>query len=108
MQTALQKKKKNFDDLKIGVKGLADSGVTRIPRIFIHPPETVKYTTPENGVKLQNPVIDLKGIGNDHSLKEMVNALKDACETWGFFQIVNHGVPLAAMEEMLDSIRRFH
>ncbi|PRQ25899.1 putative non-heme dioxygenase domain, isopenicillin N synthase [Rosa chinensis] len=38
----------------------------------------------------------------------MVKAIKDACETWRFFQIVYHGVPLAVMEEMLQGIRRFH
>ncbi|XP_062021241.1 probable 2-oxoacid dependent dioxygenase, partial [Rosa rugosa] len=97
-----------FDDLKIGVKGLSDSEVSKIPRIFIHPPETVKNKAPENGVKLQIPVIDLKDIGNEHSREETVNAIKDACETWRFFQIVYHGVPLAVMEEMLQGIRRFH
>ncbi|XP_034196912.1 1-aminocyclopropane-1-carboxylate oxidase homolog 3-like [Prunus dulcis] len=38
----------------------------------------------------------------------MVNAVRDACATWGFFQIVNHGVPLAIMEDMTESKRRFH
>ena len=28
---------KAFDDSKSGVKGLVDAGVTKIPRIFIHP-----------------------------------------------------------------------
>ncbi len=27
---------KAFDDTKVGVKGLVDAGVTKIPRIFIH------------------------------------------------------------------------
>lgn len=55
MEYSIAEKEKElyaFDDLKIGVKGLSDSGVTKIPRIFIHPPETVKDTAPENGVKL--------------------------------------------------------
>ncbi|GMI65063.1 hypothetical protein like AT1G03400 [Hibiscus trionum] len=32
---------KRFDALKIGVKGLVDSGLTTIPRFFVHPPETL-------------------------------------------------------------------
>ena len=28
---------KAFDDTKLGVKGLVDAGVMKIPRIFIHP-----------------------------------------------------------------------
>lgn len=97
-----------FDDLKIGVKGLVDSGVSKVPRIFIHPPESLKNSAPENGVHLQIPVIDLKDFESDHGRKEIVNAIKDACEIWGFFQIVNHGVPVAVMEGMLEGIRRFH
>lgn len=31
------KEVKEFDDTKAGVKGLVDSGVTKIPRFFIHP-----------------------------------------------------------------------
>ena len=33
------KEVKEFDETKAGVKGLVDSGVVKIPRFFIHPPE---------------------------------------------------------------------
>ncbi|GMN75779.1 hypothetical protein TIFTF001_056277, partial [Ficus carica] len=35
------KELKEFDESKIGVKGLSDSGTASIPRFFIHPPETL-------------------------------------------------------------------
>ncbi|KAL6271469.1 hypothetical protein ACE6H2_028380 [Prunus campanulata] len=111
--TAAEKELYEFDDLKIGVKGLVDAGVTHIPRFFIHPPEcrANHSSTPQNngadGVEI--PVIDLEGFNkNDDRRVKMVNAMRYACATWGFFQIVNHGVPVAVMEEMVESIRRFH
>ncbi|PQQ17804.1 1-aminocyclopropane-1-carboxylate oxidase homolog 1-like [Prunus yedoensis var. nudiflora] len=41
--TAVEKELYEFDDLKIGVKGLVDAGVTHIPRFFIHPPTGVSW-----------------------------------------------------------------
>lgn len=32
---------------KAGVKGLVDSGVTKIPRFFVHPPEDVQKLSSE-------------------------------------------------------------
>jgi len=38
---------KAFDATKAGVKGLVDSGVTKIPRFFVHPPEDVQKLSSE-------------------------------------------------------------
>ncbi|KAL6271466.1 hypothetical protein ACE6H2_028377 [Prunus campanulata] len=96
--TAAEKELYEFDDLKIGVKGLVDTGVTHIPRFFIHPPEcrannsSTRQNNGYDGVEI--PVIDLEGYNeNDDRRVKM---------------IVNHGVPLAIMEDMTESIRRFH
>ncbi|KAE9465599.1 hypothetical protein C3L33_02493, partial [Rhododendron williamsianum] len=35
------KEVKEFDESKMGVKGLSDSGITTIPKFFVHPPETL-------------------------------------------------------------------
>ncbi|XP_041007394.1 1-aminocyclopropane-1-carboxylate oxidase homolog 1-like isoform X2 [Juglans microcarpa x Juglans regia] len=103
---------KAFDDTKAGVKGLVDAGVTEIPRIFHLPPE---YNFDNNSVSDHDnlfsliPVIDLEGIEKDVTKrKEVVEAVRDASETWGFFQVVNHGIPVGVLEEMKEAVRRFH
>ena len=40
------KELKEFDQSKIGVKGLADSGITSIPRFFVHSPDTLDLKKP--------------------------------------------------------------
>ncbi|KAG8370380.1 hypothetical protein BUALT_Bualt14G0111000 [Buddleja alternifolia] len=100
---------KAFDDTKAGVKGLVDAGVTKLPRIFIHPPELLHNVTNPNNKQFHFPIIDLDGIRDDSAKrKEFVDKVRDASETWGFFQVVNHGIPMEVMEEMLNGVRRFN
>ncbi|XVE72968.1 hypothetical protein DITRI_Ditri11bG0080200 [Diplodiscus trichospermus] len=39
---------------------------------------------------------------------ETINEIREAASTWGFFQMINQGVPLATTDKLLDSVRRFH
>ncbi|XP_059654341.1 1-aminocyclopropane-1-carboxylate oxidase homolog 11-like [Cornus florida] len=95
-----------FDRTKAGVKGLADAGITSIPRIFINPPEKLQKSS---NTTRQIPIVDLKGFENGGQRRhEIVNEIREASETWGFFQLVNHGVPDSVMDGMIEGIRRFH
>lgn len=48
---------KAFDETKAGVKGLVDGGVTKIPQIFISPPDTLGKGA--SNLDSSIPVIDL-------------------------------------------------
>ncbi|KAL0349003.1 UNVERIFIED_CONTAM: 1-aminocyclopropane-1-carboxylate oxidase1 [Sesamum angustifolium] len=63
---------KAFDQTETSVKGLIDSGLTKIPKIFI------------------------------------VEQVRLASETWGFFQVVNHGISPTVLDGMIDGIRKFN
>lgn len=54
------------------------------------------------------PVIDMELLSgeNDYRQKEM-EKLAMACEEWGFFQVVNHGIPGSLMEQMKRITREF-
>ncbi|KAL6210676.1 hypothetical protein ACLB2K_015908 [Fragaria x ananassa] len=102
-----EKKVQEFDETKAGAKGLVDSGVTKIPRLFVHPPDLLQQNN--NDRHLGVPMIDLKGIDQSTARrKEVISEISKAAEAWGFFQIVNHGVPYDVIEEVLKSVRRFH
>ncbi|KAG5554426.1 hypothetical protein RHGRI_012080 [Rhododendron griersonianum] len=102
---------KAFDVSKTGVKGLVDAGVTKIPHIFIHEKSPLNdiSTTGSITSKFSVPVIDLEGIhGGPAQRTEIIEKIRDACEKWGFFQVVNHGIPMFVMDDMIDGVRRFH
>ncbi|KAA8548789.1 hypothetical protein F0562_000473 [Nyssa sinensis] len=102
------KELKAFDDMKVGVKGLADAGMLKIPKIFVRPPVELAEELNCRHTHIQVPVIDFTGIQRVDRRKEIVGEVRIASEKWGFFQVVNHGIPLSVLEKMIDGIRLFH
>ena len=97
---------KAFDYTKLGVKGLVDAGLTKIPRIFIHP-QLDPLTCEDSQFSI--PIIDLQGVNTDAIPRtKLIEKIQDACETRGFFHIINHGIPKSDLEEMLAAIHKFH
>ncbi|KAI3760162.1 hypothetical protein L1987_50553 [Smallanthus sonchifolius] len=100
--------KAEFDQTKAGVKGILDSGILKIPNIFIHPPENL-LNNPfpgEYSPNLQVPMIDLEGFEGGKEVK--ISEIRKASEEWGIFQLVNHGIPVSVLDEMIKGVQVFH
>jgi hypothetical protein len=99
---------KVFDDSKVGVKGLVESGVTKIPHMF-HTGKLDITKNLDSDSRLSVPIIDLKDIHANPSLRvEVIDQIRSACHEWGFFQMINHGIHVTVLDEMIDGIRIFH
>ncbi|KAK4482810.1 hypothetical protein RD792_009980 [Penstemon davidsonii] len=100
-----------FDNTKAGVKGLLESGLKKIPNIFIHEQYILEKKSDSDSARpeLSIPVIDLEGLNKGSSARsEIIKKVKESCESWGFFQIVNHGIPDIVMKKVLEGVRDFH
>ncbi|TMX04732.1 hypothetical protein EJD97_005144 [Solanum chilense] len=100
----------SFDDSKMGVKGLLDAGVTKLPRIFLHNEYvSEKKSDPDVTSKFSIPVVDFQGLENSAAERaDIVREIKNACENWGFFQIVHHEIPSSVRENVQEGVRHFH
>lgn len=87
---------KSFEESKAGVKGIVDSGVLKIPKIFVRPSdELAEESMHIPSDSLQVPVIDLGGAESGHDQhKTIVSEIKRASKEWGLFHVVNHGIPV--------------
>ncbi|XP_054779945.1 1-aminocyclopropane-1-carboxylate oxidase homolog 4-like [Prosopis cineraria] len=100
---------KDFDDSKIGVKGLSDSGITSIPSIFLHPPQTLSDLRSCSPTDAAIPVIDLSDVSSQaRRSPKLVQQIREAAKTWGFFQVINHGVDVSVLDETIAAIKAFH
>ncbi|KAL1536136.1 deacetoxyvindoline 4-hydroxylase-like isoform X2 [Salvia divinorum] len=92
-----------FDETKGGVKGLVDAGISKIPRIFVHQ----EYVQEEKTFcDLSVPVIDLGLLSNDRG--GIIDQVRAACEEWGVFKIVNHGIATRSMSKAMEAVKEFH
>ncbi|KAM1608242.1 hypothetical protein ACFX13_020848 [Malus domestica] len=98
---------KQFDSSKLGVKGLVDSGLTSIPRFFIHRPESLPDPRHHTKPDIPIPTIDLADL-HTHRRSSIVDQISRACRTFGFFQITNHGIPSVILDRTIAAIRAFH
>ncbi|KAK8620401.1 hypothetical protein V6N13_066880 [Hibiscus sabdariffa] len=87
-----------------GIKGLVDSGLSKVPGLYVQPPN--ERIDKENAIKLELPPIDLSKLdGPGHH--EVAEQIVRAAETVGFFQVVNHGVPLHLIQSLKDTAHKF-
>ncbi|KAL3751190.1 hypothetical protein ACJRO7_012071 [Eucalyptus globulus] len=98
---------KQFEESKLGVKGLVDSGLTSLPPLFIHPPETLSTLKPTRPRPDSIPTIDLSCC-DSFRRPSVIAEVGRAARELGFFQVVNHSVPTELLDCMIAAVKAFH
>ncbi|KAF4388104.1 hypothetical protein F8388_014787 [Cannabis sativa] len=112
-----------------GVKHLYESGITKVPHKYILPleerpnifthknhhnqpitstPTPTTTTSPKdtkNLIKL--PVIDFSELMESSKRPQVLKSLENACQQYGFFQVVNHNIPKEVIREMMEVSTKF-
>lgn len=89
------------------VQCLAESGISELPPRYVRPEnERPEINHLDNDGPIHIPVIDLGGLeGQDR--QETLRKISDACKNWGFFQVLNHGVPVNLIRRTREVGRQF-
>ncbi|KAI4319537.1 hypothetical protein MLD38_033123 [Melastoma candidum] len=99
----------NFAHLLKGVKYLSGSGISKVPEKYILPAQERpmrREAEPDPLKLIALPLLDfseLQGPNNDAALK----SLSDACQDYGFFQLVNHGIPEEVTKGIVEVSKEF-
>ena len=76
--------------------------------MFVRPEKELAEESDRQKSQMGIPVIDLGGLLNDNHHGKIIDEVRMASEIWGFFQVVNHGIPVGLMEDMLEGTRKFN
>ncbi|KAL2487945.1 2-oxoglutarate (2OG) and Fe(II)-dependent oxygenase superfamily protein [Forsythia ovata] len=88
-----------------GVKGLVDSGIAKVPERYVQPPQE-RIDKLDAFTQVLSP-IDLSKLDQPAEHDQVAEAVVRAAETLGFFQVVNHGVPIELLEALKDASHKF-
>ncbi|XAR54733.1 Flavanone 3-dioxygenase [Bertholletia excelsa] len=93
-----------------GVKHLCESGIAKLPKEYILPawerPNVSSGEPDKLKSSLKLPLIDFAELQGPNKA-QVLKSLKYACENYGFFRLVNHGIPIETLSSMLAVSRRF-
>ncbi|OMO84038.1 Isopenicillin N synthase [Corchorus olitorius] len=98
------------DMFQKGVKHLFENGVNKLPKKYILPvsdrPNVDKQHPNVANSNLKLPIIDFAELQGPNR-SQILNSLSSACQEYGFFQVVNHGIPIEVIKNMIDVSGRF-
>lgn len=86
-----------------GVKGLSQMGLKSLPKQYIQP---VAERMSMNIAKMSEESIPIIDMSNWEDPK-VTESICNAAEKWGFFQILNHGVPIEVLEHVKEATHKF-
>ncbi|KAG7569618.1 Non-hem dioxygenase N-terminal domain [Arabidopsis thaliana x Arabidopsis arenosa] len=89
----------------VSVQSLSQTGVPTVPNRYVKPAhQRPVFNTTQSDAEMEIPVLDMDDVWGK---PEGLRLVRSACEEWGFFQMVNHGVNHSLMESVRGAWREF-
>ncbi|CAA7052166.1 unnamed protein product [Microthlaspi erraticum] len=89
----------------VSVQALSQTGISTVPNRYVKPAhQRPVYNSNQSDADMDIPVVDMSKVWGK---PEGLMSVRGACEEWGFFQVVNHGVSHDLMERMRGAWREF-
>ncbi|XP_021279688.1 protein DMR6-LIKE OXYGENASE 1 [Herrania umbratica] len=76
-----------------------------VPRRYVLPPS--QHPNPALDLTTTLPIIDLSPLHHASQRSLTLDKIQSNCKELGFFQVVNHGIPLSVMNDALDAATEF-
>lgn len=88
----------------VRVQSLSESGITSIPDRYVKLPSQRPSSDCSNAAPpdINIPLVDM-GLGRG----EVRRRISEACQEWGFFQVMNHGMPPELLRKVREMWRSF-
>ncbi|XP_020571629.1 LOW QUALITY PROTEIN: protein DMR6-LIKE OXYGENASE 2-like [Phalaenopsis equestris] len=103
----MEKKDEEESTYLKGVRNLCESGTKKLPRKYILPVPERPLQSKSPSARFKLPTIDFSQLQDSNGRPHALRSLSRACQEYGFFQIVNHGIPSESLLSLLSSARRF-
>ncbi|XP_057782165.1 bi-functional coumaroyl CoA and feruloyl CoA ortho-hydroxylase F6H2-2-1-like [Salvia miltiorrhiza] len=85
-----------------GIKGLSELKLAKIPDDFIQPPHQ-RLSHTKVATQHSIPIIDVSNWDDPRVSQSICAAAAD----WGFFQIINHGIPIGVLQDVKNATHDF-
>ncbi|KAL2252151.1 protein SRG1 [Sesamum indicum] len=89
------------------VQELAKEKLATVPPRYVRPDQHQQTILSTLSSLPQIPVIDMQKLLDKYSVDSELEALNHACQEWGFFQLINHGVDSTVVEKMKLEVQEF-
>uniref|UniRef100_A0A803N3M0 Uncharacterized protein n=1 Tax=Chenopodium quinoa TaxID=63459 RepID=A0A803N3M0_CHEQI len=100
---------KVFDEGKLGVKRLIDAGIQKVSSMFVRLLEDREKDFDTCSKNISVSIINFADLGeNNDRIAEIAKEIIMASNEWGFFQVINHGIPNELLERMIKRTQMFH
>ncbi|KAK1307250.1 S-norcoclaurine synthase 1 [Acorus calamus] len=88
------------------VQVLSSQKLTEIPNQYIHPEREAEPVL-DGHLQLEIPTVDLSKLLDQWFSEEESKKLHLACQEWGFFHLINHGVGGEVIEKIKRDVKEF-